>query len=45
MSVPINPPFRFVAIQSVAFSDTQRNVFLRMDGSNVAQFQGGERFG
>jgi hypothetical protein len=40
MTVPINP-IRFIAIQSVTFSNTQRSVFLRIDGSNVTQFQGG----
>jgi len=40
MTVPINP-IRFIAIQSVTFSDTQRSVFLRIDGSNVTTFQGG----
>ena len=34
-------PNRFIAIQSVTFSNTQRSVFLRMDGSNVTQYQGG----
>jgi hypothetical protein len=33
-------PNRFIAIQSVNFSNTNRSVFLRMDGSNVTQFQG-----
>lgn len=40
MSVPINP-IRFIAIQSVTFSKTNRSVFLRTDGSDVMQFQGG----
>jgi hypothetical protein len=40
MSAPINP-IRFIAIQSVTFSNTTRSVFLRIDGSNVTQFQGG----
>jgi hypothetical protein len=40
MSSPINP-FRYIAIQSVTFSDAQKSVFLRMDGSNVTQFQAG----
>ena len=34
-------PNRFIAIQSVTFSNTQRSVFLRMDGTNVTQYQGG----
>jgi len=33
-------PTRFIAIQSVTFSNTTRSVFLRMDGSNVTQYQG-----
>ena len=40
MSVPINP-IRFIAIQSVTFSNPDASVFLRIDGSNVTQFQGG----
>jgi hypothetical protein len=33
-------PNRFIAIQSVNFSNASRSVFLRMDGSNVTQTQG-----
>jgi hypothetical protein len=33
-------PNRFIAIQSVNFSNAHRSVFLRIDGSNVTQFQG-----
>jgi hypothetical protein len=33
-------PNRFIAIQSVNFSNASKSVFLRMDGSNVTQFQG-----
>jgi hypothetical protein len=39
VSDPINP-IRFIAIQSVNFSNTNRSVFLRIDGSNVTQYQG-----
>jgi hypothetical protein len=39
MSAPINP-IRFIAIQSVTFSNPDQSVFLRIDGSNVTQFQG-----
>jgi hypothetical protein len=41
MSVPVNPigPSNYIAIQSVTFSNTQRSVFLRIDGSNVTQFE------
>jgi hypothetical protein len=41
MSVPNTGPGTWVAIQSVTFSNAQRNVFLRMDGSNVTQFEPG----
>ena len=33
-------PNRFIAIQSVNFSNASKSVFLRMDGSNVTQYQG-----
>jgi hypothetical protein len=33
-------PNRFIAIQSVNFSNASKSVFLRMDGSNVTQTQG-----
>jgi hypothetical protein len=33
-------PIRFIAIQSVNFSNANKSVFLRMDGSNVTQYQG-----
>jgi hypothetical protein len=35
------PTGQFIAIQSMNFSNTQRSVFLRMDGSNVTQNEGG----
>jgi hypothetical protein len=34
------PTGQFIAIQSMNFSNTQRSVFLRMDGSNVTQNEG-----